>query len=78
MFYKIVDTGLLRTCDSDFLRFLRMSVSSVTVTAKITNLEDLRHSKSASDLQQCLCILWKKKIGILRIGTRYFYYVIVK
>ena len=40
-----------------------MSVSSVSVAAKTINLENLRHSESASELQQCLCIMLKK-IGI--------------
>ena len=32
----------------------------------------LRHSESASDLQQCLYVMYKKKIGILGVGTKIF------
>ena len=45
---------------------------------KITNLENLRHSESASDLQQNLYLMCKVKTGILGIEiTNLFYYVIV-
>ena len=50
----------------------------MAVAPKTTNLENLRHSESASDLQQCLYLMCKKKIGMLDTGTRnLFYYVIV-
>ena len=39
---------------------------------KKTNLEDLRHSESASDFLQYLYILCKEKVGILGIGPRIF------
>ena len=55
-----------------------MAFNYVAVAEKTTNLEDLRHSESASDLQQCLYLMCKEKIGILEIGTRnLFYYIIV-
>lgn len=46
-----------------------MHFSYVTVAAKTTNLHDLRHSESASNLQQYLHIMYKKKTGILGVGT---------
>ena len=52
-----------------------MSVSSVSVAAKTINLENLRHSESASELQQCLCIMLKK-IGINDRNKIFFNYVI--
>ena len=49
-----------------------MVFSYMTVAAKTTNLEDLRHAESASDLHQYVYILCKKKIRILGVGTRIF------
>ena len=52
--------------------------SYVAIAAKASNLEDLRHSELASDIEQFLCLMCKEKIGILGIGTRnLFYYVFV-
>ena len=61
------------------LRLQLMAFSYMIVAAKTTNLKDLRNSESASDFQQCLRIICKTKIGILRIATRNyftFFYVI--
>ena len=50
----------------------------MAIAAKASNLEDLRHSELASDLEQFLCLMCKEEIGILGIGTRnLFDYVFV-
>ena len=55
-----------------------MAFSCVADASKTTNVEDLRLSESASDLQKCLYLKCKEKTGILGIRTRnLFYYFIV-
>ena len=41
-----------------------MAFSYVAVAAKKKKPKDLRHSESPSDLQQCLYLMCKEKIGI--------------
>ena len=55
------------------LRLQLIAFSYMIVAAKTTNLKDLRNSESASDFQQCLRIICKTKIGILRITTRNYF-----
>ena len=43
------------------LRLQLVAISYMAVAAKTTNLQDLRHSESASDLQQCLYLTVKRK-----------------
>ena len=39
--------------------------------------ENIRHSESTSDFQQCLCFMCKEKIGILETGTRNLFCYVV-
>ena len=43
--------------DGDFLEQQLMAFSYIAVAAEIPNLKDLRHSESASDLQQRLYLI---------------------
>ena len=73
IFYKILDEAFLQTYEMKIFANALIACSYVTVAAKTTNLENLRHSESATDLQQCFYIMCKTKIGT----ATFLYYIIV-
>ena len=52
-----------------------MVFSYVAIATKATKLEDLRHSESTCDLQQCLYLMCKDKIGILGTKNLFYYFL---